>query len=502
MVGDACPTELSFFIFCRVNMTTAKPLIRQFPCPGCGSTLEFDPQAGQLKCPYCGREEVIPQSAEQVEERSYEAYLNSGHTQLAALSSTALEADCPGCQAQIAFEPPNVAGQCPFCNTSIVAQPHSASPVVTPEAVLPFVVSQKAARAKIQKWLNSRWFAPNGLKKLAQQEGIQGVYLPFWTYDCHTVSHYIGERGTHYYVTETYTETNSEGKPETKTRQVQRTRWRSHSGQVSRFFDDILIPGSESVNTQRLEALEPWDLSKLVPYDASYLSGFKAQRYQVNLKQGFERAKGKMEEPIRGDVRRDIGGDEQRIHSVSTSYSAITFKHLLLPVWISAYRFKNKQYQVMVNAQTGEVLGDRPYSAWKITATVLAVMTIISIILGIKNSIDNPTPNLPLPEPTAPSTPVIPSTPTAPGNSPGTSQPLQPDEAFRQAINTGGNAALLTQSAQTGQDWQQIAAEWERAIALLRAVPPAYPNYGTAQQKVSEYQRNLDYARQQAQSLP
>jgi ribosomal protein S27E len=469
-------------------MSIAKPLIKQFPCPGCGSTLEFDPQVGQLKCPYCGREEVIPQSAEQVEERSYEAYLNNSHTQLAALSNTALEAECPGCKAQITFEPPNVAGQCPFCNTSIVAQSRSASPVVVPEAVLPFTVSQKTARSGIQKWLSSRWFAPNGLKKLAQQEGIQGVYLPFWTYDCNTVSHYTGERGTHYYVTETYTETNSEGKTETKTRQVQRTRWRSHSGRVDHFFDDILIPGSQSVNTQRLEALEPWDLSKLMPYDASYLSGFKAQRYQVNLKQGFELAKGKMEEPIRCDIRRDIGGDEQRIHSVSTSYNAITFKHLLLPVWISAYRFNNKQYQVMVNAQTGEVLGDRPYSVWKISATVLAVLATIGIILGIRN-LNSPSPNLPLPAPTAPPA------------SPAPSQPLQPDEAFRQAINTAGNAALLTQSAQTGQDWQQIAAEWERAIALLRAVPPAHPNYSTAQQKVGEYQRNLDYARQQARNL-
>jgi ribosomal protein S27E len=479
-------------------MSIAKPLIKQFPCPGCGSTLEFDPQAGQLKCPYCGREEVIPQSAEQVEERSYEAYLNSGHTQLAALSSTAMEADCPGCKAQITFEPPNVAGQCPFCNTSIVAQPHSASPVVAPEAVLPFNISQKAARAGIQKWLNSRWFAPNGLKKLAQQEGLQGVYLPFWTYDCYTVSHYTGERGTHYYVTETYTETNSEGKSETKTRQVQRTRWRSHSGQVNRSFDDILIPGSESVNTKRLEALEPWDLSKLVPYNASYLSGFKAQRYQVNLKQGFELAKGKMEEPIRCDIRRDIGGDEQRIHSVSTSYSAITFKHLLLPVWISAYRFNNKQYQVMVNAQTGEVLGDRPYSVWKISVAVLSALTIFGVVSGLFNSSQNPAPEQPVPTPTVPSTPrVIPGSPAAPN----LSQPLQPDEAFRQAINTAGNAALLTQSAQTEQDWQKIVAEWERAIALLRAVPPAHPNYSTAQQKVGEYQRNLDYARQQARNV-
>ncbi len=475
--------------------SSANPLVRQFPCPGCGATLEFNPQAGQLQCPYCGREELIPESAEQVVERSYEEYLNTNHTQIAALSTTALEIDCPGCAAQITFEPPDVAGQCPFCTTSLVTQPHAPNPVLAPEAILPFVVGRKQARELIQKWISTRWFAPNGLKKMAQQEGTQGVYLPYWTYDCHTTSHYQGQKGIYYYVTETYTETNSEGKTETKTRQVRRTRWHSVSGRVQRFFDDVLIPAVQSVSTQRLDCLEPWNLSKLVPYDSSYLSGFKAQRYQTNLKSGFEAAKGKMEPTIHSDVCHDIGGDEQRVNSVSTSYSAITFKHILLPVWLASYRFQNKQYQVVINAETGKVVGDRPYSILKITLAVLAVAGIIAAIFGIKTYLDQPqiSPQRPTPPPTevSPGRSVSPSTPPI----------AQPDDAYRQAINTATRASSQVQSAQTRNDWLAIAADWIEAIAFLRAVPPSSPNYDTAQTKITEYQRNLDYAEQQVRNL-
>ena len=262
--------------------------IRKFPCPGCGAKLEFNPDVAQLKCPYCGREEVILQEPAQVQERSYEEYFNANRTQLAALSTTALEVACSDCGANISFEPPDVAGDCPFCAAHIVAQPKSADPTLSPEGILPFGVGRKEARGQVQKWISSRWFAPNALKQLAQQEKIEGVYLPFWTYDCHTSSRYRGERGTYYYVSERYTDTDSNGNRVTKTRQVRKTRWRSVSGRVRRFFDDVLVAATTSVESNRLEALEPWNHeSALEPYNQSFLAGFKVQRYQIPLKEGF-----------------------------------------------------------------------------------------------------------------------------------------------------------------------------------------------------------------------
>lgn len=363
--------------------------IHRYPCPACGANLLYEPKDGFLACPYCGHQERIPQAAEQIEERSYEQYLHVRPAQLEQMAQGALEVQCQSCGALVTFTPPEVARQCDFCGAQIVAQPKIADPILAPEAVLPFRLTQQQASTSLRQWLSSRWFAPNALKHFAQPDAINGVYLPFWTYDTHTVSYYTGERGEHYYVTESYTDRDSQGNSVTRQRQVRHTRWHSASGTVTRWFDDILVPATASLPQNRLEALEPWDLSELKPYDPAFLSGYKAQRYQVDLAQGFERARQVAAGVIQGDVRTDIGGDEQRIHDINTHYSGITFKHLLLPVYAGAYRFNQKVYQIVVNGRTGEIQGDRPYSAIKIAlfaATMLFILLIFVLIISIAKS--------------------------------------------------------------------------------------------------------------------
>ncbi len=160
-----------------------------------------------------------------------------------------------------------------------------------------------------------------------------------------------------------------------------RTAWSPASGQVARKFSDVLVPATKSVKEQRLDALEPWDLPSLCSYEPAYLAGFKAQRVsRSNCRTGFEKAKQIMERQIAQDVRRDIGGDEQQINHVQTFTSNETFQHLLLPVWIGAYRFQGKVFQVVVNARTGEVQGERPYSVAKITLLMFGIVFLILIL--------------------------------------------------------------------------------------------------------------------------
>jgi ABC-type transporter Mla subunit MlaD len=94
---------------------------------------------------------------------------------------------------------------------------------------------------------------------------------------------------------------------------------------------------------------------------------------------GNATAKQKMAHVIVQDVRHDIGGDVQRIDTVATSYSDETFKHILLPIWIAAYKYNAKTYRFLVNGQTGEVQGERPYSVWKITFAALAVAVVAAV---------------------------------------------------------------------------------------------------------------------------
>jgi DNA-directed RNA polymerase subunit RPC12/RpoP len=360
---------------------TAPEKIHRYPCSACGANLVFEPKDGCLTCPYCGHKELIPTSAGQVEERSFEQYLRPRAEQLQMLAQNALEVQCTSCGAIVTFVPPEVARECDFCGAKIVAQPKSADPTVAPEGVLPFRITHPQATAAVRQWLSSRWLAPNALKRFARPEAIDGIYLPYWTYDTHTTSYYTGERGEYYYETENYTETDAQGNRVSKTRQVRKTRWYSASGTVSRWFDDLLVPATRSLPPNRLYALEPWDLVELKAYEPAYLSGYKAQRYQVELGEGFEQAKVIAARIIEGDVRHDIGGDEQRISNVTTHYAGITFKHLLLPVYAGAYRLNQKVYQIVINGRTGEVQGDRPYSFWKIAFLVVTILFVVLFFL-------------------------------------------------------------------------------------------------------------------------
>jgi DNA-directed RNA polymerase subunit RPC12/RpoP len=357
--------------------------IHHYPCSSCGADLLFEPRDGFLTCPYCGHKEAIAQSAAQVEEQSFEQHLQIRPDQMGTLAADALEVQCQSCGAKSIFTPPQVAGRCEFCGVQIVAQPKSADPIVAPGGLLPFCITQPQASSGLRQWLSSLWFAPNGLKRFAQAEAIHGVYLPFWTYDTNTTAHYMGQRGEYYYETETYYERDSQGNEVRRTRQVRHTRWYSAAGTVTGSFDDVLIPATLSLPPDRLASLEPWDLNELRSYDPAFLSGFKAQRYQVDLAGGFERAKEVIAAAIESEVRNDIGGDEQRIDSLATDYTEITFKHLLLPVYAGAYRYNGKLFQIVVNGRTGEIQGDRPYSFWKIALLVVSVLLLILILVMV-----------------------------------------------------------------------------------------------------------------------
>jgi hypothetical protein len=162
--------------------------------------------------------------------------------------------------------------------------------------------------------------------------------------------------------------------------QEQRIRWSPRSGRVARFFDDVLVLASKSLPKSYTDGLAPWDLAALEPYRPEYLAGYRAEGYTVELTEGYDQARAHMDAVILRDVKFDIGGDRQRIHDVDTAVSDVTFKHILLPVWLAAYKYRGKTYRFVVNGRTGRVQGERPWSAWKITFAVIAGLIIAGAI--------------------------------------------------------------------------------------------------------------------------
>ena len=355
----------------------------QYPCSQCGAKLNFAPGTSALKCPYCGFESQIQKSDTGVAELDYASYLEEAAREKNFQEAQRIQ--CDQCGAETTAPAETVAGICPFCGANMVYS-GQVSRLIKPEGLLPFRVTHDDALMYFRRWIRSLWFAPGDLKKFARSEDkLAGVYIPFWTYDSSTTTSYQGERGDHYYTNESYSATEN-GRSVVRTRRVRHTRWTPASGMVRNHFDDILILASKSLPRKYADQLAPWDLASLAPYADEYLSGFRAESYQVTLPDGFEAAKEEMAPAIAASIRSDIGGDEQRIHASQTTYADITFKHILLPVWLSAYRFRDTIYRISINARTGEVQGDRPYSPWKIAGIVLAALVVIGILIAIKAS--------------------------------------------------------------------------------------------------------------------
>jgi predicted RNA-binding Zn-ribbon protein involved in translation (DUF1610 family) len=364
------------------TVTKAPPAGRKFPCPQCGARLDFDPSAQGLKCPYCSYHQAV-QTAEEKEvlERNYMEFLARDESKIKAIAGHTSQTTCTGCGAVVLLEDKMATEQCPFCHTHLEAKSEKVEGMIEPESVLPFKVDLRGARTAFTRWVESLWFAPNELKKIAALGELTGVYLPYWTYDSMTYSSYSGQRGDNYTDTEYYTETTSDGRTESKSRTVTRIHWYYVSGEVQHFFDDVLVCGSHSITLSLLNDLGEWDLENLKPFEPDYLSSFKTERYSIGLKDGLVEAKKLMEPVIQSLIRRDIGGDHQRIDNKQTRYTGITFKHTLLPIWVAVYRFQNQTYQIVVNGRSGRVSGYRPYSFSKIAGLILGIMAIIGFIM-------------------------------------------------------------------------------------------------------------------------
>lgn len=350
----------------------------QFPCERCGALQTYTPGTDVLTCPYCGHITEIDRAASVIREYAFrEALAELARAPAASAATTTTQ--CPSCAAQFDFDSHLHAGACPFCGTPIV-EGTGVERHIKPESLLPFAIDEPRALENFRSWLGKLWFAPNALRRYAEGDTrLTGVYVPYWTYDSHTVTDYQGQRGDIYHVPQTYT-TTVNGQRVTRTRMVQKVRWTPRSGRVSRFFDDVLVGASKALPRKITDRISPWDLDQLVGYDERYLSGFSSEAYQVALDEGFDRAVEIMDRVIREDIARDIGGDLQRINHLSTKHSQTTYKHVLLPVWSAGFRFRGKTYRFVVNGRTGKVQGERPYSKWKIAGAVVLGLIVAAIV--------------------------------------------------------------------------------------------------------------------------
>ena len=293
---------------------------------------------------------------------------------------------CNGCGADQHIGTNIKTRTCVFCGSMLELKDQTTEDWILPGAIIPFFIDARKANQTFETWTKGLWFAQNKFKKATlNADHLKGVYIPFWTFDAKMHVQYSGERGTYYYENKRVS-VQVNGKTEYRNQQVRKTRWYPVSGQVNGFIDDTLVIASESRKVNVNGKVSNWDLSKTKPFDTSFLAGYITEKYTIPLKKGHLEADQQAGEMALKWSRQDIGGDTQRVHQCNKELTEETFKHILLPLYISAYNYAGKTYKFEINGQTGSLSGERPYSVWKIVLTILLVVIIIGAIVYFSKS--------------------------------------------------------------------------------------------------------------------
>lgn len=346
---------------------------KSYPCEQCGGTLHFDPQRGSLHCRHCGATRLVQENAQPVAERDLFEGLSTAARGLGA--SQLRTSRCQECGATVDFSEGLTATRCAFCGSPRVLEQAENRSLIRPGSLLPFSQSREQSSAAFNRWLAGLWFRPSNLKHLARIHELVGVYVPYWTFDAEVDSRWTAEAGYYYEVEETFT--NRDGQE--KTRKVRHTRWEPADGWRHDRYDDVLVCASRGLPPDLANRLRTFDTTKLRAYAPEYLAGFSAEEYAIDLERGFAHAKASMDQSQASRCAADVPGDTHRKLEVQNRYSALTFKHVLLPVWIAAYRYQDQVFRFLVNGQTGEVVGKAPYSWIKILLTVLVSAALLAL---------------------------------------------------------------------------------------------------------------------------
>jgi len=334
-----------------------------FVCESCGGLIKFSIARQKFVCESCGAEKTMRTINARVVENDFNRYIER-EANTVAFPGMAMAA-CQRCGREITFDDKQIAAVCPMCGSTQVATVKQKAGI-PPDGIIPFQIDKANAQQRFREWVKKRWFAPNDFKKRYGEGDLKGMYLPFWTYDADVTSRYYGQGGRTRIVRDRQGHTHAV------------TDWFPVSGVVSNSFDDVQVCASDK--QENVTGILPFNtVHDTKPFSAAYLSGYYAEVYTIRANLAFEDAKKIMDTAMTQLARNDIlrRYDKAIVSSLNSEYRNITYKHVLLPLWESAFGYKGKTFHYLINGENGKVSGNRPWSVPKIIAAVIAGLAIL-----------------------------------------------------------------------------------------------------------------------------
>lgn len=278
---------------------------------------------------------------------------------------------CPSCGAVVELREEQLSRRCAFCETPLVRAELGADLVV--DGVVPFALDRRMAAERLSAFLGEQRWAPDAVRRGARPEALNDVLVPFYTYDATTRSTYQAQLGVHWYRTVSSTVVVN-GQTQTRTRQQRETEWFPVSGSHVQTYAGHLVSASRGLPEAEANGLEPFDLSEAQPGSPEMLAGLVAERPTVPRDEAKRTAADELATRENAAIRSFLPGDEVGQVENQTSVSVDAVRLMLLPVWIATFRHERKVFRLLVNGQTGEVVGSVPRSYTKI---------VIAVVLGL-----------------------------------------------------------------------------------------------------------------------
>lgn len=334
----------------------------EFECPCCGGKLEFDASTQTMKCPFCdseidvdalGKNEKILDEVGKEDEMHWES--TAGQQWEDGEQDSINVYSCNSCGGEIVADETTGATHCPYCGNPVVMTSKFAGKF-KPDCIIPFSVTKQQAIDALKKYYEGKKLLPKIFKSENHLEEIKGVYVPFWLFGAQanaSVSYKMENVRSWSDKNFMYTETD----------------FYTALRRGSLKFVNVPVDGASKMPDDMMESIEPFDSSKAVDFKTAYLSGFMADKYDINDEQSVPRANERIKKSTEEAFRDTVHGySAVQVNDSRVNLSDSKAKYALYPVWLLTTTFKGQQYLFAVNGQTGKLVGNLPIDkglSWK-----------------------------------------------------------------------------------------------------------------------------------------
>ena len=330
-------------------------------CLSCGANIKFNPTTQKWDCEYCGSSYSVEEFEKvQAKERNIQEDINID------------EYTCPNCGAKIITEENTTATHCVYCGSTTIMK-NRLQGEFEPDKIIPFKSKKEEATEAFEKFVKTKWFAPKEFRNKQNIEKVSGVYIPFWLYDCHS----SGEITATAQRIKSWT---SGSYSYTKTDTYSCIR----GGNVD--YIDVPVDGSTKFDDDIMDSIEPYDYKDFTKFNRSYLSGFLAEKYDMDKEEVYDRAKKRIENTTIDELKSTIKGYNCiSVNSSDVQVEQGQVEYALLPVWMLNIKYKDKMYTFAMNGQTKKMVGNVPINPKKLIGFTLGLFTLTTLISIIVN---------------------------------------------------------------------------------------------------------------------